>query len=98
MSNPESGTATDPGEQPDPSPDRPEVRLVSGRLSDTELAAIAVTLAAINAASHVEARERELAEGGPGRADAWSDPALGLPGAHRLRTAPSPTAWQFSDR
>ena len=86
--------------QSEPLP-RPEVRLVAGRLSDAELAAVAVSLAAINAASRAEAHERRLADavaGTAGDADGWSDAGLRLPGSHEHRRMPGAAAWQFSHR
>jgi hypothetical protein len=77
------------------------VRLESGRLSNDELAAIAVAVSALSVASRLEAEERALAEAsgvsGTG-SDAWTDAAHRLQQGHRLRSLPSDNAWVFSDR
>ncbi|MFC7376592.1 acyl-CoA carboxylase subunit epsilon [Brachybacterium sp. GCM10030268] len=82
-----------PSEQP-----RADVRLVRGQLASDELAAIAVVVSAMSVTSRLEAEERDLAEGRTGGPSAWSDPVHTHPRAHGLRSHPSPTAWQFSDR
>ncbi|WP_114855609.1 acyl-CoA carboxylase epsilon subunit [Brachybacterium sp. YJGR34] len=75
-----------------------DVRLVQGTLRDDELAAIAVVVSAMSVTSRLEAEERSLAEGRGAGAGAWSDPVHTHPRGHVLRSAPSPSAWQFSDR
>ncbi|MDO5662173.1 MAG: acyl-CoA carboxylase epsilon subunit [Brachybacterium sp.] len=74
-----------------------EVRLVSGRLSDVELAAIAVAVSAMSVISREEAAERALAEG-TGVTDGWGSQSLALPGNHAGRHAPCESAWLFSQR
>ncbi|ATG51541.1 hypothetical protein CFK38_08380 [Brachybacterium vulturis] len=75
-----------------------DVRLVQGYLRDDELAAIAVVVSAMSVTSRLEAEERLLAEGRGAGAGAWNDVVHCHPRAHGLRSRPSPTAWQFSDR
>jgi hypothetical protein len=80
---------------------RPDVRLVAGRLSDVEVAAIVVALSAMSVTSRLEADERNVAEAYASDAaalDGWDDPIHRLPRTHTLRTQPSATAWMFSDR
>lgn len=77
---------------------RADVRVVSGRLSAAELAAIAVTVSAMSVTSRLEARERSLREGSRPGGDGWSDPVHRLPRSHALRALPSESAWVFSDR
>ncbi|MDN6301633.1 MAG: hypothetical protein ACTMKY_07970 [Dermabacteraceae bacterium] len=75
-----------------------DVRLVQGYLRDDELAAITVVVSAMSVTSRLEAEERLLAEGRGAGAGAWNDPVHAHPRAHGLRSLPSATAWQFSDR
>ena len=75
-----------------------QVRVRTGRLSDTELAAVTVALAAINAASHVAADDRELLMGHGHASNAWSDPIYLVRGGQRLRGWPSDHAWVTSYR
>lgn len=77
---------------------RSEVQLVSGRLSDVELAAIAVAVSAMSAASRREAEERALAERFGSAADGWADPVHRLPRTHAMRAQASETSWMFSGR
>ena len=77
---------------------RPEVRLEAGRLSDHELAAVSVALAAINAASRAQADERALLEGTSADASGWSDAVHRLPRMHAARVRATASAWQFSHR
>ena len=75
-----------------------DVRLVQGYLRDDELAAIAVVISAMSVTSRLEAEERLLAEGHGAGAGAWNDAVHCHPRAHGLRSRPSATAWQFSER
>lgn len=78
---------------------RPDVRLVAGRLSDAELAAVTVALSALSVASRVEASERQLAERArAGGGDGWGDAVHRLPGMHDARGLATPSAWAFSHR
>ncbi len=74
-----------------------QVRVTRGKLSDAELAAVAVVVSAMSVTSRLEAEERMLAEGSP-ESSAWNDPVHQLPRSHSLRSRPGPGAWQFSDR
>lgn len=73
---------------------RPEVRIVSGHLSDAEIAAVGVALAAMNAASRAEAAQRAPEDGAP--AAAWADAGLRL--GRPSGAAPGPGTWSFSHR
>lgn len=77
---------------------RSELRLVSGSLSDEELAAVTVAISALNAASRVEAEERRLADGARAGSDGWSDAVHRLPGMHAARNQCGEAAWAFSHR
>ncbi|MFC0675051.1 acyl-CoA carboxylase epsilon subunit [Brachybacterium hainanense] len=85
-------------ETPGAGPIGSDVRLVSGRLSDTELAAIAVVVSAMSVTSRIEAQERALAARYAGSGDGWTDPIHRIPSAHALRGQPSDGAWLFSGR
>ncbi|MGP9693904.1 acyl-CoA carboxylase epsilon subunit [Brachybacterium sp. AOP25-B2-12] len=94
-----TGDAADGGGASTEAGPRPDVRLVAGRLSDEELAAVAVALSALSVASRAEASERALAEGqGPGGGDGWTDAVHRLPGTHAARVLAADGAWQFSHR
>lgn len=88
-----SHDATSPAPQP-----RPDVRLVGGHLSETELAALTAAVAAVSVASRELAHERELAQSTTGASSCWGDATQRHPRAHGLRSHPGPGAWQFSDR
>ncbi|PWH04998.1 hypothetical protein DEO23_15300 [Brachybacterium endophyticum] len=75
-----------------------DVRLVAGRLSDDELAAIAVAVSALSVASRLEADERVLSEQHRAGAGVWNDAMHSFPRGHTLRGRPSESAWVFSDR
>lgn len=77
---------------------RPDVRIVAGRLSDLELAAVTVALSALSGASRAEASERELAAGVVRGEDGWTDAVHRLPGMHAARSLATDGAWRFSHR
>lgn len=102
QNGPQNGTGPAAGPGPaspeGPAPERPGVRIVSGSLSDAELAAVSVALAAVNAASRAEAAERALADGGAEGGTGWDDAVHRLPRMHDARSQATPAAWQFSHR
>lgn len=79
-------------------PPRPEVRIVTGRLSGAEVTAVVAALAAVNAASRAEADERSLVQGAPAESCGWDDAVHRLPGMHAARSQATAAAWQFSHR
>ncbi len=93
---PPAASAAPDGEDPAARPS--DVRLVQGYLRDDELAAVALVVSTMSVTSRLEAEERLLAEGRGAGAGAWNDPVHSHPRAHGLRSHPSATAWQFSDR
>lgn len=86
------------GDAPAPAPATDQVQVRTGHLSDVELAAVTVALAAINTASHAEAEDRALRSGQGHAQTAWSDPIYLVRGGHRLRGFPSDHAWVTSHR
>ena len=74
------------------------VKLVSGRLSDDELAAIAVAVATMSAVSRAEAHERELLAKVGGAGSAWNAAQNQVRSGHTLRTQANSDAWKFSHR
>lgn len=74
------------------------VKLVSGKLSDTELAAIAVAVSALSVVSREEAHERELAARAGSNDSGWTQAAHRLARGHELRDAKGPSAWRFNHR
>lgn len=76
----------------------PDVRLVTGHLTDHELAALTVVVSALSVTSRQEAQQRRLLEGAATVADGWGDPVHRLPGMHAARALPTDCAWQFSHR
>ncbi len=94
-SAPTPSAPTAPAETPLP---RPEVRIVTGHLSDAEVTAVVAALAAVNAASHAEAHERALAQGSAAESCGWDDAVHRLPGMHAARAQATAAAWQFSHR
>jgi len=77
---------------------RPEVRIVTGHLSDAEVTAVVAALAAVNAASRAEAHERALAQGSAAESCGWDDAVHRLPGMHAARAQATAAAWHFSHR
>lgn len=89
-------TSPDPGALQAAGPS--SVRLVSGKLSDTELAAIAVAVSALSVVSREEAHERALAARAGGSDSGWTQPTHRLARGHELRGDRGPAAWRFSHR
>ncbi|OFT21142.1 acyl-CoA carboxylase epsilon subunit [Dermabacter sp. HMSC08H10] len=77
---------------------RPSVELVSGRLTEEEIAAISVAVAAMSAISREEAHQREIAERTGGSSSAWNSPVRTHRSAHSLRANAGQSSWIFSQR
>ncbi|CAM3969160.1 hypothetical protein M3A96_05145 [Helcobacillus massiliensis] len=96
MSTPESGA---PQGQVEVSPAASTaVKLVSGQLSNDELAAIAVAVSALSVVAREEAHQRELESRSGDRGTGWSSPVHRVRGGHALRGERGPMAWRFNHR
>lgn len=88
-------SALDPGA---PAVRPSDVRLVSGKLSEPELAAIAVAVSAYSVISRIEAHERELVQRSGTAMSTWNAPQSVLPSGWPRRHQPGPATWRFSHR
>lgn len=74
------------------------VKLVSGRLSENELAAIAVAVSTYSSISRQEAEHRQLLAKAKTTASAWNYPGTSMRFAGALRNDANHIAWLYSHR